>query len=279
MYYRINSFHRVDQFTLTSTPPAQDELQLYTWKNATLGEIATLVQQAIPNVINQSPQAQQFTNPSSSRRPAAPSQGSGAKYVRLQFRVLSLDRNRATYVARDVGTVYIEPEAPQPAPASQSESSPSFSSPKDQQPNANSNTSADLANLQWVVSTVQPSKALEKTLESISFVTGDLIDIAIMMRSGDQHSRGGGGRPSGVDSGGPGPIGGGGRDRRRRDRDRHSGRNRDDRPSTAGGGSGGGGGGGGAGRISDRFAGRLGALNPDVEGDWKRAQHETYSRR
>ncbi|KAG0227633.1 hypothetical protein BGW42_002806 [Actinomortierella wolfii] len=290
MYYHVNSFHRVDQFTLTSTPPAQEELQLYTWKNATLGEIATLVQQAIPEVINQSPQAQQLIAPSSQRRSTQAGGGGGGsghgrgsrpettKYVRLQFRVLSLDRNRATYVARDVGTVYLEPEVSAPSPQ-QHPSSPSAAAPSSPQNQKSSDETKTLNDIEWTISTTQPSKALEKTLESISFVTGDYIDIAIMMRSGDQPPRGGA-RPSGIDSGGAGPIsgGGGGRDRRRnRDRDRHRGgrdrdrdRRRDDRPPLNS---------GGGARGVDRFAGRLGALNPEVDGDWKRAQQETFHRR
>ncbi|KAF9945767.1 hypothetical protein BGZ72_000990 [Mortierella alpina] len=86
MYYHRGQHHRVDDFTPTSTPPQTSELRMYTWKNATLGEITSLVKQAIPNMIQDA------------RAGSA-----------LSFRHIFLDLNRGLFVGRDVGVVEIEP--------------------------------------------------------------------------------------------------------------------------------------------------------------------------
>ncbi|KAF9923256.1 hypothetical protein BGZ67_009916 [Mortierella alpina] len=59
---------------------------MYTWKNATLGEITSLVKQAIPNMIQDA-------------RPGSV----------LSFRHIFLDLHRGLFVGRDVGVVDIEP--------------------------------------------------------------------------------------------------------------------------------------------------------------------------
>ncbi|KAF9979656.1 hypothetical protein BGZ75_009362 [Mortierella antarctica] len=86
MYYHRGQHHRVDDFTPTSTPPQTSELRMYTWKNATLGEITSLVKQAIPNMIQDA-------------RPGSV----------LSFRHIFLDLHRGLFVGRDVGVVDIEP--------------------------------------------------------------------------------------------------------------------------------------------------------------------------
>ncbi|KAF9288825.1 hypothetical protein BGZ68_010559 [Mortierella alpina] len=86
MYYHRGQHHRVDDFTPTTTPPQTSELRMYTWKNATLGEITSLVKQAIPNLI----------------------QDARAGSV-LSFRHIFLDLNRGLFVGRDVGVIDIEP--------------------------------------------------------------------------------------------------------------------------------------------------------------------------
>ncbi|KAF9570227.1 hypothetical protein EC968_002106 [Mortierella alpina] len=86
MYYHRGQHHRVDDFTPTSTPPQTSELRMYTWKNATLGEITSLVKQAIPNMVQDA------------RAGSA-----------LSFRHIFLDLNRGLFVGRDVGVVDIEP--------------------------------------------------------------------------------------------------------------------------------------------------------------------------
>src|SRR5690348_10861730 len=53
----LQLINRVDQYKPTSLPPKSSELQLYTWKNATMGEIASLVQQAIPDLLLETPGA------------------------------------------------------------------------------------------------------------------------------------------------------------------------------------------------------------------------------
>ncbi|KAF9945265.1 mtDNA inheritance, partitioning of the mitochondrial organelle [Mortierella alpina] len=85
MYYHRGQHHRVDDFTITTTPPQTSELRMYTWKNATLGEITTLVKQAIPTMI----------------------QDARAGSV-LSFRHIFLDQNRGLFVGRDVGVVDID---------------------------------------------------------------------------------------------------------------------------------------------------------------------------
>ncbi|KAF9278713.1 Glutaredoxin 3, partial [Mortierella alpina] len=86
MYYHRGQHHRVDDFTPTITPPQTSELCIYTLKNATLGEITSLVKQAIPNQI----------------------QDARAGSV-LSFRHIFLDLNRGLFVGRDVGVINIEP--------------------------------------------------------------------------------------------------------------------------------------------------------------------------
>jgi len=86
MYYHRGQHHRVDDFTTTTTPPQTRELRMYTWKNATLGEITSLVKQAIPTLI----------------------QEARAGSV-LSFRHIFLDQNRGLFVGRDVGVVDIDP--------------------------------------------------------------------------------------------------------------------------------------------------------------------------
>ncbi|KAG0322149.1 mtDNA inheritance, partitioning of the mitochondrial organelle [Linnemannia gamsii] len=87
MFYKQGEHHRVDQYKPTSLPPKSSELQLYTWKNATMGEIAALVQQAIPDLID---------------TVCAPETGG-----ELHFRHIYLDMTRGLYVGRDIGTVLL----------------------------------------------------------------------------------------------------------------------------------------------------------------------------
>ncbi|KAG0170516.1 hypothetical protein DFQ28_001978 [Apophysomyces sp. BC1034] len=78
VFTKNGAHHRNSEFTLT-TVPAADELQLYTWRNATLEELAQLIQEVIPDA--QHPEA------------------------RISFRLIYLDNRRATYQYKEIGRV------------------------------------------------------------------------------------------------------------------------------------------------------------------------------
>ncbi|KAG9067169.1 mtDNA inheritance, partitioning of the mitochondrial organelle [Linnemannia hyalina] len=280
MFYKQGEHHRVDQYKPTSLPPKSSELQLYTWKNATMGEIATLVQQAIPDLLLDNP-------------------GAAETGGELHFRHIYLDMTRGLYVGRDIGTVLLvdtlvpedvveasagtgaaevgdvkmdiegeEGEKGEGAGPGDGLFTKDIRKSKDSAAAAASAlvTAITAATAQATATAAagKKSTALEKTLSSIRFVIGDYLDISIVDRSavrpapagagaGREHAlftgrqgrnQGGGG------GGGGGPIRRGGDDRRR-DRRRRDGRL-----------GGGGGGGGGGGMMADRFAGRLGLKEP-----------------
>ncbi|KAF9103795.1 mtDNA inheritance, partitioning of the mitochondrial organelle [Mortierella sp. AM989] len=219
----------VDDFSPTSTPPASSELRLYTWKNATLGEITSLVKQAIPDLVSQA--------------------GSGGQ---LAFRHIYLDVNRGLFVGRDIGTVRLDNNI---TPSASAAAAVGDDVPTQGLFTKNTQNTAggagSIARGAASASTAKSgpggggSKAYEKTLESIRFVIGDYLDIAITSPTAagfippinqrqQQHGPGGGG-----------PI-----------------RNQRGGPRSGGGRHGGGGGAGGGGPrmdpLGDRFAGRLG---------------------
>ncbi|KAK3819799.1 MAG: Sin3 associated polypeptide p18-domain-containing protein [Benniella sp.] len=298
MYYSRGQHHRVDAFSPTSTPPQSSELRLYTWKNATLGEIASLVKQAIPDLVSQA--------------------GTGAQ---LSFRHIYLDINKGIFVGRDVGKVYLDTPQPSPPPPQESVSRLGdipkdglFT--KDMHQNSSSGNSASIATETGVAndgaggtggsakeSAAAPGghplppppppgasgsglKAYEKTLASIKFVIGDYLDIAIthgatsgfssspMQRRQYNNSGGGairhhhGGHRSGRQGGGGGhnPLG-----------DRLAGRlgGGGSGGGGLGGGTGGGSGGGGVGHSHNGHGqgtnGRRGQLGLDVQNEpsWK----------
>ncbi|KAG0260455.1 Histone deacetylase complex subunit sap18 [Linnemannia exigua] len=293
MFYKQGEHNRVDSYSPKATPPKSSELQLYTWKNATIGEIASLVKQAIPDLIDD-------------RLP-----GAGGE---LRFRHIFLDLKRGIFIGRDIGSVLI---ADTLAEETEVVSAEDVEMKADGENGAGSETAEidpaqglftsdirknkDTASAAATASTAagaaaaanrppsRRSTALEKTLGSIRFVIGDYLDIAIISQADvsgrgasavgaggaggrrDQalftgrHGRGGGGG-----GGGGGPMRHGRNDGRRR-----------------GGGGGGGGGGGRRGNdMVDRFAGRLGLVESldrnghgnhgisrkgtaDMEGSWK----------
>ncbi|KAG2205932.1 hypothetical protein INT46_002223 [Mucor plumbeus] len=77
IFYRNGGHNLNNQYTVDSVP--SEELSIYTWKNATLEEIAQLIEQIIPEA----------------RDPDA----------RLAFRLIYLDSERARYSGRDIGRV------------------------------------------------------------------------------------------------------------------------------------------------------------------------------
>ncbi|ORZ16541.1 Sin3 associated polypeptide p18-domain-containing protein [Absidia repens] len=48
IYTQVGRHHSVNEYQNNTHPPIQDELPIYTWKDATLGEIALLVQEVVP---------------------------------------------------------------------------------------------------------------------------------------------------------------------------------------------------------------------------------------
>ncbi|KAF9152820.1 Histone deacetylase complex subunit sap18 [Linnemannia schmuckeri] len=299
MFYKQGEHHRVDQYKPTSLPPKSSELQLYTWKNATMGEIASLVQQAIPDLLLDTP-------------------GSVETGGELHFRHIYLDMARGLYVGRDIGTVLLVdtlvadgPEDVDMAAAEtgvgagdvkmdvegegekadkieevetkkedteMAEAGPAqglftkdIRKSKDSAAAAASAlaTAITAATTQTTatasVATGKRSTALDKTLGSIRFVIGDYLDISIVDRSLNR----GAGRP------GAAGVGAGGREQALFT-------GRQGRSQGGGGGGGptrrareerrreqrrrdgrlGGGGGGGGGGMGDRFAERLGLREP-----------------
>ncbi|KAI1313853.1 Histone deacetylase complex subunit sap18 [Mortierella claussenii] len=271
MYYNPAQHHRVDDFTPTSTPAASSELRLYTWKNATLGEISMLVQQAIPDLLSEA--------------------GSGAQ---LAFRHIFLDTQRGIFVGKDVGVVHLdvihEPMSTKTpaATAGAGALSPPLSTAsvpasglftKDiHAASAGGSSDPDFklgGGLEKGVLGANDrnnrSRQQEKMLSDFRFVTGDYLDIAITssapgfvspLKKRDLQSRAGGGN-----SGRSGPIrhqrggGGGGGPR--------SGGHYDRGESFRGAGAGPPGGPRGGDRMNplgDRFAGRLGRAFNDLGG-------------
>lgn len=76
---------RVDDFT-PSRQPSEDEVRIYTWKDATLQELTTLLSSAIPEKYQES------------------------QNTTLYFRLIYGDRVRGRYVHRDIGHVYLHPD-------------------------------------------------------------------------------------------------------------------------------------------------------------------------
>ncbi|KAG0329625.1 mtDNA inheritance, partitioning of the mitochondrial organelle [Dissophora globulifera] len=218
MYYCQGQHHRVDDFSPTSTPPQSSELRLYTWKDATLGEITSLVKQAIPDLVSQA--------------------GAGGQ---LAFRHIYLDINRGIFVGRDVGMVRLDNSHQGSVVGAASDITPKEGlSTKDI--HANNSESGTRATISGALAGSRTagsgSKAYEKSLKSINFVTGDYLDIAITSPTAPGFTSPLSQRQQA--SSGGGSSGGAIRHRKR------SGR------------SGGGGGAGASGSMGDRLSGRLG---------------------
>ncbi|KAI9493288.1 Sin3 associated polypeptide p18-domain-containing protein [Zychaea mexicana] len=87
IFTRNGGHHTTNEFQVDSVPTS-DELQLYTWRNATLEELAQLIQEVVPEA----------------KHPDA----------RVAFRLIYLDSQRAVYRSRDIGRVVnIKPTADQ----------------------------------------------------------------------------------------------------------------------------------------------------------------------
>ncbi|KTW31769.1 uncharacterized protein T551_01030 [Pneumocystis jirovecii RU7] len=76
LFYKVGSFHSIDEFQPGSQPVA-DEVQIYTWKDASLHELAQLLSKAIPN----------------------------NKHTRFSFRLIYSDNYKERYQTKDIGHV------------------------------------------------------------------------------------------------------------------------------------------------------------------------------
>ncbi|KAG4306107.1 hypothetical protein PORY_000095 [Pneumocystis oryctolagi] len=76
LFYKVGGFHSIDEFQPESQPIA-DEVQIYTWKDANLHELAQLLSKAIPN----------------------------NKHTRFSFRLIYSDNYKERYQTKDIGNV------------------------------------------------------------------------------------------------------------------------------------------------------------------------------
>jgi len=79
MFYRLNHHHRVDDFTPEHLP-TEDEVQIYTWKDATLKEISNLIKEVVQDA----------------NRPNA----------KLSFKLVYIDNLRGKYAFKELGTIH-----------------------------------------------------------------------------------------------------------------------------------------------------------------------------
>jgi hypothetical protein len=85
-FFTLDEFHQADAFTLEQLP-VEDEIHLYTWKDATLRELMYLVQEIRPDIQEKSD-------------------------ARLNFRIVYLDQIRDRYATRDLGSVHCTKRGP-----------------------------------------------------------------------------------------------------------------------------------------------------------------------
>ncbi|RUS19014.1 Sin3 associated polypeptide p18-domain-containing protein [Endogone sp. FLAS-F59071] len=78
LFWRTGSHHRNEEFDVDKAP-VHDELQIYTWKDATLQELALLLKEVQPEAT----------------RPQA----------RISFRLVYMDNLRGRYMSKEIGTV------------------------------------------------------------------------------------------------------------------------------------------------------------------------------
>ncbi|KAI8343351.1 Sin3 associated polypeptide p18-domain-containing protein [Chlamydoabsidia padenii] len=86
MYHQVGRHHSTHEYQLDRQPRPEDELQIYTWSDATLGELALLVQEVVEEA----------------RHPDA----------RLTFRLIYLDVKTGRYLSTDLGRVVNAEETP-----------------------------------------------------------------------------------------------------------------------------------------------------------------------
>jgi histone deacetylase complex subunit SAP18 len=48
VFWKLNGHHSLDDFNNAANLPQDDQVQIYTWKDATLREITELIQQVVP---------------------------------------------------------------------------------------------------------------------------------------------------------------------------------------------------------------------------------------
>ncbi|KAG0361541.1 Histone deacetylase complex subunit sap18, partial [Podila minutissima] len=126
------------------------ELQIYTWKDATLGELSLAIKKAIPDMIAQA--------------------GPGCL---LEFRHMAPEADRSSYTGRDIGTVRLD----QVLPISSTGSAPDQEgiSTKDIHSNTrDSNRRSDRHSR-----SEKPNKSYEKTLQMVRHMPGDFLTVAV----------------------------------------------------------------------------------------------------
>lgn len=78
LFYKIGGFHSIDEFQ-PNNQPITDEIQIYTWKDASLHELAQLLAKAIPD----------------------------NNHTRFSFRLIYNDNYREKYQTKDIGHVLL----------------------------------------------------------------------------------------------------------------------------------------------------------------------------
>ncbi|EPS45149.1 hypothetical protein H072_857 [Dactylellina haptotyla CBS 200.50] len=79
VFYKVNSFHRLDDFRSTSQPSSL--VEVYTWKDCTLSELATLLLSALPSL------------------------ASGA--TKCSFRLIYADTKTNRYTSQELGNILL----------------------------------------------------------------------------------------------------------------------------------------------------------------------------
>ncbi|KAI9240262.1 MAG: Sin3 associated polypeptide p18-domain-containing protein, partial [Podila humilis] len=127
------------------------ELDIYTWKDATLGEISLAIKKAIPDMIVQA--------------------GPGCL---LEFRHMTIEADRSGYTGRDIGTVRLD----QVSSISGTGSAPDQEGISTQDIHNNS-ASRDNRRNDRNIKSDRPNKSYEKTLQTIRHEPGDFLTVAV----------------------------------------------------------------------------------------------------
>jgi histone deacetylase complex subunit SAP18 len=142
MYCRINGHHRAEEYAPPRFP-VDDELIVYTWRDATLRELSLLVREVLGE---QETHAHAHTHAHNSMADASNSANKTDKDLKFSFKLVYPDpRRKGRFVFRDLGWAF--------------EGGSSNGSPRSQ--------------------AAGPSDSSSRTLQSLGFHPGDFIDVAI----------------------------------------------------------------------------------------------------
>ncbi|KAG0031122.1 hypothetical protein BGZ81_001725 [Podila clonocystis] len=155
VFYGPGEKPRESEITSSEAP----ELQIYTWKDATLGEISLAIKKAIPDMIAQA--------------------GPGCL---LEFRHMTVEADRSSYTGRDIGTVRLD----QVLSISGTRSAPDqeggistrdiHSNVKDSNRRSDRHSKSD-----------RPNKSYEKTLKMVRHEPGDFLTVAVASADPDEE--------------------------------------------------------------------------------------------